>query len=487
MLRAPLRAVIGGALTVSLVAAGVVALRSASAETAPRRIVNGWLPYWSMPASMSSVTQSADLWAEASPFWYQATGATTITNHTGAGDATVINDLRSRGIKVIPTVTESLNSTAMAALLANATQRAAHVSTLVNLVTTRGYDGVDLDYESMNFGGTAADKTSVRTGFVTLVRELATALHANGKLLSVTVGSRTRADDPNWSVFDYAGIAPSADRFRIMTYDYHWTGGSPGAVAPVWWVDRVLAYAVTAVPAGKIEVGVPLYGYDWPADPTQPDGYGTAVSKSYQQAEALRTQYGAVRQWSSSEGAPYFSYTANGVNHVVWYNDVDATKAKMTFIEKYGVRGLVFWAVGAEDTRQWPALRSYAIQPSTQLSIQAPATLRYGTIATVSGTLTTSSGAAVPGQMVTLQWRSAASTAWQDVAAGTTSSTGAVSFRYIPGTTGYFRLYAPSSWSYTSATSMEVQTIVGPPVPGTLQTPSYRWVPRVSPSTVSGP
>ena len=102
-------------------------------------------------------------------------------------------------------------------------QRAAHVAALVDLVTANGFDGIDLDYEAMNFGGTATDKASARNGFVTLVRELGAALDRQGRLLSVTVGARTRVDDPNWSVFDYAGIGPAADRFRIMTsYDYHW-------------------------------------------------------------------------------------------------------------------------------------------------------------------------------------------------------------------------------------------------------------------------
>jgi spore germination protein len=458
--RSHLRAAIGGALAATLVITGLVAIHTASADTAPRRIVNGWLPYWSMPSSLNSVTTNADLWSDASPFWYQATGATTINGHAGAGDTTVIDTLRSRNIKVVPTVTESLDATGMAKLLADPSQRAAHVTALVNLVTAKGYDGVDLDYESMNFGGTSADRATVRSGFVALARELGAALDAKGRLLSVTVGARTRADDPNWSVFDYGGIAPSVDRFRIMTYDYHWRNGPPGAVAPVWWVNNVLAYAVTAVPASKIEVGVPLYGYDWPADPTQSDGYGPATSLSYQQAEARRVQYGAVRQWSATEGAPYFTYTANNVKHVVWYNDADATKAKMTFIEKYGIRGLAFWAVGYEDTRQWPVLRSYAIQKSTKLTISAPTAITYGTTATVSGKLTTTSGAAAPGQKVVLQWRAPGNTVWRTVATGTTSSTGTVSLRYTPGTTGYFRLYAYSSWSYLASSSPAVTTYV---------------------------
>lgn len=451
-----------GVFVVSLLTAGLLALGpSASADTPPRRIVNGWLPYWTMPASLASVTQSADLWGEASPYWYQATGATVIAQQPGAGDTTVIDTLRSHGIQVVPTVTESLNAPSMAALLSDSAQRAAHVQTLVGLVTANGYDGIDLDYEAMNFGGTSTDKTAVRNGFVMLLGELGAALDAQGKLLSVTVGPRTKADDPNWPIYDYAGIAPAVDRFRIMAYNYHWAGGSPGAVAPLWWVDTILAYAVTVVPAGRIEVGVPLYGYDWPADPTQPDGYGTAVGRTYAQAEALRVQYGATRQWSSTDAAPHFTYTtAQGVQHVVWYNDVDSTKAKMTFIEKYHLKGLAFWAVGYEDTRQWDVLRWYAIQWSTKLTISAPAKVTYGTKVTVSGRLTTSSGAAVPGKKVVLQWRAAGSTAWQSVASGTTSSTGAVALGYTPKVNGSFRLYAPSSWSYLASASSAVTTQV---------------------------
>jgi len=455
-------------LAASLLALGLLAGGpTANADSSPRRIVNGWLPYWSMPNALTSVSQSADLWAEGSPVWYQVTGATAIVPHTGAGDVTVVDALRSRGIKVVPTVAESLNAAGMAALLSDPVQRAAHVRALVGLVTANGYDGIDLDYESMNFGGTSADKAAVRGGFVTLVGELGAALHAQGRLLSVSVGPRTRADDPNWSVHDYAGLAPSVDRFRVMAYNYHWGGGPPGAIAPVWWVDKVIGYAVTAVPASKIEVGAPLYGYDWPADPTQPDGYGTATGRTYAQAEALRIQYGATRQWSSVDelgrptAAPWFTYTTPaGVRHVLWYNDADATRAKMTFIEKYRLRGLVFWSAGYEDARQWSVLRDYATQKSTTLAVRAPAVVTYGTRITVSGRLATTSGAPVPGQKILLQWRAAGSTTWQTRATATTSATGTVAFGSTPGTNGAYRLVAPASWSYLPSTSPAVTTLV---------------------------
>ncbi len=346
-----------------MIAAGVALslLMGGSAVAAPPapRFVNGWLPYWTMDESLESATDNADLWSSASPFWYKATGATTLKRHRGAGDEDVVDALRDGNITVIPTVTESLDTPAMAALLGDEDQRAAHVRMLTDLVDTHGYDGIDLDYESMNFGGTVADRQAVRAGFVVLVRELNDAL--DGKVLSVTVGPRTRADDPNWLVFDYDGIGAAADRVRIMTYDYHWRGGRPGAVAPLVWVEKVLTYAVTAIPAGKIEAGVPLYGYDWPADPAQADGHGNATALSHAGAERLRERHDAPRQWSDAAAAPSFTYTdAEGVRHQVWYNDAESTRAKSGLIEKYGLRGLAFWAVGAEDAGHWPALRTLA-------------------------------------------------------------------------------------------------------------------------------
>ena len=449
------------ALAVSLAVTVLGPAPPASADAPPRRIVNGWLPYWSMPASLAAVTANADLWGDASPFWYQATDATTLVAHAGAGDVTVVDALRSRGIKVLPSVTETLAAPAMAALLRDPVRRASHVATLVDLVTAHGYDGVDLDYETMNSGGTAADKAAVRTGFVALARELGAALDAQGRLLSITVGPRRSAGDPNWSVFDYAGLAPSADRFRIMTYDYHWRNGRAGPVAPLPWVTTVLAYAATVVPPGKIDVGVPLYGYDWPVDPAQPDGYGTATSVTYQQAEALRAQYAAVRQYSATDAAPWFRYTAaNGVRHVVWYNDVDATKAKMTLVSGRGLHGLAFWAVGSEDGRQWAALRSYAVQRTTKLTISAPAVVTHGTATTVSGKLTTAAGTALGGRKVALQWRASSTAAWRTVATGTTAATGTVALRHTPGANGFHRLYAYASWSWLASASASVSTQV---------------------------
>jgi spore germination protein YaaH len=422
-----------------------------------------------MSSALARATANGDLWSDASPLWYDATDASTIVSHPGAGDPAVRDALKSEGIRVLPTVAESLNAPQMAALLSSSSERAAHVNTLVDLVTANGYDGIDLDYESMNFGTSdPAIKTAVSTGFVTFVRELEAALDTRGKMLSVTVGARTSSTDANWSVFDYAGIGAVADRVRVMTYDYHYSGGNPGAIAPLPWVERVLAYAVTALPSTRLQVGVPLYGYDWVcADSTcATKASGTrATARTYAQVEALRVGEGATRVWSATDAAPYFTYTDDaGKNHVVWYNDVDSTKAKMTLVGKYYLAGLAFWAVGSEDTRLWSPLRDYAVsiaKKSRSVSIATPpSSITYGTKVTITGTVLDSAGNGLSGQKVVLQRRSPSGSTWSSVVTTSTSSTGSVSLSYTPSANSVFRLYAPSNWTYNSAMSSEKTVLV---------------------------
>lgn len=457
----------GLAATVTGLLVAVSAAQPVGADTT-RRIVSGWLPYWTMPASLATATSGGDLWRDASPFWYQATAASTIGAHTGAGDTSVVAQLRAKGIRVIPTVTETLDAAGMATLLASPSQRAAHVKALVKVVTDGGYDGIDLDYESMNYGGTAAQKAAVGKYFVMLANELGAKLDAAGKILSITVGART-ASTNWWPVHDYAGLGKVADRFRIMAYDYSYPGGTPGAIAPLPWVRQVVQYAVTVVPAGRIQLGVPLYAYDWPANAAAADGWGSATSLTYTGAEALRTSLGVARVWDATSSTPRFGYTKDGVAHQVWYEDQQSVAEKVKLVGAYKLLGVAFWAVGSEDTRIWPAIRGYATQRSVTPTVSAPASVTSGATTTVAGRLTKAAGGAgIANAKVTLQQKDAGTTVWRAVATTTTSSTGAASFSVKPAVNTQFRLAFAATWTYLAGWSPPVPTSARWRVTGTF-------------------
>ena len=63
---------------------------------------------------------------------------------------------------------------------------------------------------------------------------------------------------------DYRLLGENSDQVLLMTYEWGYTYGPPMAVAPINKVRQVLDYAVQEIPAEKILMGVPNYGYDWP-------------------------------------------------------------------------------------------------------------------------------------------------------------------------------------------------------------------------------
>jgi len=257
-------AAVVASVVLGMAAAVLPAPALAATNATPRRIVTGWLPYWSSASSTASVVANADLFTDVSPFWYSAQGTGANVHLTqqvsDSSKATYLPQLHAAGIRVLPTITDGTGSHGLATIMADPTNRARFVSRIVSLVTSNGYDGIDLDFEGFAFDDGSATWATTRPAWVAFVTALGAALHAQGKLLSVTTPYLSSPTTGYW-VYDWAGIGPAVDRLRVMTYDYHVSVAGP--IAPFPWVDSVARFAITQVPAGKVQIGVAGYGRDW--------------------------------------------------------------------------------------------------------------------------------------------------------------------------------------------------------------------------------
>lgn len=248
----------------------VIAVLGALAGCEPNRFVTGWLPYWGGSGARAGFEddQSTLLFSEVSPFWFEARGPTgtvaIVGTEGGSGGLNAaVSAARGRGLPVIPSITDGTGKGVMAGILDDPAKRAVHVQNIVNMVTSRGLDGIDLDYEVFAFTDGSATWAATRPDWVQFVHELGDALHAKGKVLSVTI-------PPTWMsgstrlgywVYDQEAIAPFVDRVRLMVYD--WNPSTPSATAPMTWVNDVIAYSSSRVPGSKLQLGVPAYGRHW--------------------------------------------------------------------------------------------------------------------------------------------------------------------------------------------------------------------------------
>jgi spore germination protein len=341
-----------GLLLATLV--GILAVldgRTAHASLSKR--VSGNLVFWDQSRGFDVIRANAGLFSDISPFWYTVDGAGRVIPFTTNGgtsyeDSSILSFLRANGILVIPTVANILNGVWDGALvsriIADPVLTSVNISSLVQLAVTNGYDGIDLDYENLS--------ASDRLAFTNFVDQLAAALHANAKLLTVNVYAKT-SEPGTWSgpeAQDWWAIGQAADQVRIMTYEYHWSTSGPGPISPIDWVGDVLAFARTTIPSSKIMQGVPLYGYDWVGQ--------SGVDHVWQDMMALATQYGATINWDAASASPWFTYLVNRTRHTVWFENASSVDAKLQLNTTYDVGGVSFWRLGGEDPGTWTALRS---------------------------------------------------------------------------------------------------------------------------------
>lgn len=362
------------ALPVVLIAFALVAsLLSTPSSAATRRVVSGWIPYWSTDAGLASFTANADLFSDVSPFWHALTGDSTVSDQESSADRTrVIAAARAAGVPVVPAITDGTGTGRLAAALADPARRAAVVATMVRLVDSRGYDGLDLDLEGFAFSDPKSTWATTRPNWVQFVADVGAQLRARGKRLYATVPATydsNRSATSGYWVYDYAGMAPHVDRIRIMAYDY--SVGSPGPIAPYSWVQRIVDYAQTQVPPAKLVLGVAAYGRNWPTTTTGTCPAGTVVQRTSVTSTAawqLAAAKGVPVQWDATARERTFTYTDTfsdpttscAVTRKVYFSDGTAIseRARLAYGKQWA--GVAIWSVGGEDGTTWPALRSVA-------------------------------------------------------------------------------------------------------------------------------
>ncbi|HNP89001.1 MAG TPA: glycosyl hydrolase family 18 protein, partial [Kouleothrix sp.] len=260
------------------------------------RYIAAWLPDSFDSTNRQSFEANADILDEVSPFWYSTDARGNLLHGADARDQTLIELAHSKNVLVLPTIHNIVNGTdPIPAILSSPERRRQHVRNIVQEVVAHNYDGIDIDYELLD--------SSMRAAFSAFVTELGTALHAEGKQLTIAVHAKTSDYGGLGGFQDWSVIGPAVDRMRIMTYDYHWRGGGPGPVAPVYWVREVAEYAKATVDPAKVVIGVPFYGYNWPTS-------GDATPQIWEAINDLIQTYGLTVNFAESD--------ANGLIQENW-------------------------------------------------------------------------------------------------------------------------------------------------------------------------
>jgi spore germination protein YaaH len=307
---------------------------------------SAWIPPWDANALTSIQTNMGSL-QESNPVWYSWNADGTIAKNWNAENPTWRAAMT--GTRLMPTIQNviagSFDAAAVQTMLATADSRDAHASAIAQLAVTNAFDGIDVDYERI--------PATSRANFTAFVNSLAQKLHAAGKKLSVTVYPKT--SDVNWNgagAEEWAAIGAAADEVKIMAYDYHYSSSGPGDITPLHWLDQVTTYAESVIPAQKIIVGLPWYGYDWSPTSTRSVTYASAMTTAQSTNSAIT---------HDADGEATFTYA----DHVVYFQDAAAYSKKIELLQQKhpGIGGIANWMAGVEDPAVWPVMKAAATAP----------------------------------------------------------------------------------------------------------------------------
>ena len=219
---------------------------------------------------------------------------------------------------------------------------------LIEQMLTRGYGGLDVDFEYIPPTDEAA--------FLDFLEVAAELLHANGLILTVALAPKTSADQRGllYEAHNYPAIGQIADLVFLMTYEWGYSYGPPMAVAPLNRVRQVALYAQSSVPANKIQLGIPNYGYDWPLPFVQ--GTTRARSIGNEEAVTIAAQNRAEILFDETAASPYFYYTKDGTEHAVWFEDARSVAQKFELANELGFIGIGYWNLMRPFRQNWALL-----------------------------------------------------------------------------------------------------------------------------------
>ena len=467
-------------------------LSPANANNPPRKILSGWLPDYSLARNLPTVEGNLDLIRDISPFWYGLTGASSIKDKYALGKYTtpkeqVIARLKANGVLLLPTITDDNKKFVLANLLANPTSRSNIVQTIKSLVLKYNYDGIDLDFETFYTQDGRSSWAALKPNWIAFIKELSTALHDQGKLLSVTTPPDFAPETKragNW-IYSWAEIGPLIDRLRIMAYDFSTT--SPGPIGPLPWTEDGVKYAITQMPASKVFLGIPGYGRDWitkvegvcPKDFTSSVVVGAKAAVVMREAPNLAASNNALPTYNTTNAESTFTYKKTYVDptnsasfctasRTVWYPDERSYAARTNLVGKYRLGGIAVWTFGMENTAAITAVRDIAKSIAPDQVIGTLSTdleeIGYGSTFNLTGTFKLPDKTPVPALNVRFEIKNSSDNNWRTLSAGVTDLAGVIAFPVILGQKSQIRLVSEGSWERTEGKTIEKVISVVPNV-----------------------
>lgn len=240
------------------------------------------------------------------------------------------------------------------ALFSDAKARDILLKQTLELAAQPGVAGIHLDFEIYE-----AVPPAIMLGYQSYTRVLAKRLHgmAVPRELSIFFPIGTKS-----AMYDADTLAV-IDKVVLQGYDMHWLNSEfAGSVSPLsgpeTWGDAIEIALQAGAQRGRLLMGFPLYGYEWPVIShdlkAKTVGGGRPVYYAQRHAAQLGQEEISIKDrvqhfgvvYDAESGSAYYQFQRGGQHYEGWFEDGLSLSKKSRFLEERGLRGMAFFALG---------------------------------------------------------------------------------------------------------------------------------------------
>ena len=218
------------------------------------------------------------------------------------------------------------------------------ISSILDILTECGADGINVDIESLPVAGAR--------GFLQFIRELSVACHQVGILLSVD-----NYVPSQWTVYyNRTEQAVFADYVIVMGYDEHYAGSEPGSTASLPFTLKGVEDMLELVPARQVIWAVPFFTRLW-------RGSGETVTSASLRMNDIPSyieKYQLEPVWDMDLGQYFAEFKIDEDPVRIWIEDAESMALRLDSILPYGLGGVAAWRLGMESRDVWPLFEDYA-------------------------------------------------------------------------------------------------------------------------------
>ena len=244
------------------------------------------------------------------------------------------------GDRVVLTVTD-FSQSSLDAITSDPNAGARLSAALIAALTAKNLDGVNFDFEG--------EGSSDQAGLTTLITQVSNALHAANPHWQVTMAVYASAAADAGGFYNIAALAPALDGFFVMAYDMN-SKTTPSATSPLvgggYNDTEALQQFTAVVPAAKVILGVPYYGYDWPT--TDGTSAAQATGPESPLSDGVIAASGHPTYWDPTTQTAWTSYQVGTQWHETYFDNPTSLALKAQLADLFHIGGVGIWALGMD-------------------------------------------------------------------------------------------------------------------------------------------